>query len=119
MKLTIRAIHESLPAIKKIIKAEIPIKVAYAFHGITEQIDNNVKFFDDKRNDLIEKFGKKNKDGNMSVEAKSKEYKPFVKALNELLDLEVEFKFKPISIEDLNINLTTTEFMTVKHFFKQ
>lgn len=119
MKLTIRQIHESLPAIKKIIKAEIPIKVAFAFNGLVEQVDNNIKFFEEKRNAAIEKFGSKNKAGQMEVKSKSPKYKPFIKAINEVLDLEIDFDFEPVQVEYLEFNLTTEEFRTVKHFFKQ
>lgn len=119
MKLTIKQVTNCLPAIKKIVNAEIPIKVAFAFNGIVEQIENNIKFFEEKRNDLIEKYGTKDKDGKIQVKPKSSKMKPFWKDLNELLDLEVDFDFEPVSIETLEFNLTTAEFITVKHFFKQ
>jgi len=103
MKVKLGQIVNSTEAMNKIatqpMKAAISFSVAKNLKAISEEL----AIFEQSRGDLIRKYGKKDDEGNVSIEPNAKGMEGFQKELGELLNLEVDLNgFKKIKLSNLS-----------------
>lgn len=97
MKITNGTIYESQGALNKLSNADLPIKTAYAVKKNVDAIKKQIAFINDRRNELIRKYGKDDKIDTEDKEAVAK----FVNDFNEVLGIEEEIEINTIDVEQL------------------
>lgn len=106
MKITIYELISVLAIEEKISSLKLPIKAAYRLSKILARAHEEQKFFQEKFQEIIQKYGEKDaegklistKDGNISLQKDKIE--DCSKELDELYNLEVELPNYSFSIED-------------------
>ena len=86
-------------ALRKIVNSDLPIKMAFELSSIVDDIENQLNKFEKFRISLFEKYGTKDKKGNISVEKDN--LKSFNNEMDDLLNAEVNINIKPIKIDDV------------------
>ena len=85
-------------ALQKLVNADLPIKTAFKLSNIVDDIDVQLKKFEDFRISLIKKYGSETENG---FEVSPEKINEFEKEFNELLQLDVDFS----DIEAVNVDL--------------
>jgi|TARA_R110000744_G_scaffold375199_1_gene488517 hypothetical protein len=103
MKVKLLQIVNSVEALNKLsqqpMKAVTSFEVARNLKNISEEL----AIYEQSRGDLIRKFGKESKDGQIGIEPNTKEMKDFQKELGDLLNIEVDLNgFKQIKLKHLS-----------------
>jgi len=94
---------------EKLLKAELPVLAAYKLKKITSIVQDEQKKFEELRQELVKKFAKKNKKGEICKNADGiysvdkEKTSDFLKELESLLQVEVEVP--KIKILDLGENI--------------
>lgn len=82
-------------ALNSLASQEVPMKTAYKFKSILKLVAEELKKYDELRNELLNKYGDKDPDGKLVVDEKNnvkfseENLKLFGQKLTELLDAEV------------------------------
>lgn len=97
MKLTNRVVFNSVEALNKLNKLELPVRTAYAVKKNIDALNVQIKFINERRNELINKHGK---DGTIKSED-VKAVNAFMTDFQQLLDIEEDIDVKAISIDEL------------------
>ena len=98
----IQKIHTALSSIRN---KKLPIKVSFVLSRNLKKMDDVVHDMDEKRNELLNKYGEKDvngmlavgENGNVRIEDPTK----FMDELNEMLDTDVEITLDTISEADI------------------
>ena len=103
MKVKLVEIVNSTEAMNKIaaqpMKASVSFKVAKNLRALGEEL----AIFEQSRGDLIRKYGKEDKEGNVAIEPNTKGMAEFQKELNELLNVDIDLNgFKKIKLSQLS-----------------
>jgi len=84
-------------ALRKLVKADLPIKIAFELSNVIDDIDLELSKLESFRVKLIKKHGKPTEDGGMDV---PKENMPmFNDEFIELMNVDVDIKIKPVDID--------------------
>ena len=103
---------------------ELPIKLSYAFSKNITKIDSELTVYNKERQKLIEKYGEKDKEGNLKTKEDGTinilDIDSFNKDLKEILEIETEVDIHVIDLENINadINITPGELMVIDYMFK-
>ncbi len=97
MKLTNGTIYAAQNALGKLSNADLQIKTAYAVKKNVDAVKKQIAFINDRRNELIRKYGKEDKIDTEDKEAVAK----FVNDFNEVLGIEEEIEINTIDVEQL------------------
>ena len=97
MKITNGTIYAAQSALDKLSNADLPIKTAYEVKKNVDAIKKQIAFINDRRNELIRKYGKEDKIDTEDKEAVAK----FVNDFNEVLGIEEEIEINTIDVEQL------------------
>ena len=103
MKVKLIQVVNSSEAFGKI--AQQPMKAAVSFKVAKniKKLSDELSVFEQSRGDLIRKFGKEDKEGNVAIEPNTKGMAEFQKELNDLLNVEVDLNgFKKIKLSQLS-----------------
>lgn len=114
MKATLAQMVNSVDTIKKLTKAELPIKLAFRFISLTKQIDEKLKVFEEARVELIKKYGIPTEDGGVRV---AEENVPaFNSEYSSLLSEQVELDIQKISLDAFpeTLTLSATELVQIE-----
>ena len=88
-----------------IIKKRLPVKMAFILSRNIKKMESVVQDVDDNRNRLMEKYGEKDKDGNLVVEDNGNvrivDARNFMGEFNEILSTDVELTLDKISRKDI------------------
>lgn len=99
MKLKISQIVTMQQPIQKLMQENMPIKAAYRLSRIANIIDQEMQTIEQKRAELVKKYGEDNGEGNYKV--KPENLTIFYNEYQNLLDEEVDLNISPIQIEML------------------
>jgi len=91
MKLSLAQIKNAEPVVAKLLNVELPIKVSYRFTRIAKAFAEEIKYFEDSRMKLFDKYGVDQEDGTRKI--KDEYQQQFFADLTSLLNEEVDFKF--------------------------
>jgi len=92
-------------ALRKLSAAPVPLRVAFKLKGIQAKVDQELKKFEECRQQALEKFGKKDAEGKVqtkpdgTVEFEPDQLKLFAAEFNDLGHTEVEIGF--VKLEDV------------------
>jgi len=76
-------------ALKKLVNADLPIKIAFSLSNVVDSVDEQLRKFEDFRINLIKKYGDETEKG---FEVKPENVGIFENELNELLQLDIDIK---------------------------
>jgi hypothetical protein len=94
-------------ALRKLVNADLPIKIAFQISSVIDEIDVHLQKFEEFRIDLVQRYGEKTDNG---IEVKNN-IEEFNKEINDLLNAEVTDTVQPIdmdtflSIDSVNISV--------------
>lgn len=114
----------SIGVLSKLTNMELPIKLSYAFSKNITKIDRELTVYNKERQKLIEKYGEKDKEGNLKTKEDGTinilDIDSFNKDLKEILEIETEVDIHVIDLENINadINITPGELMVIDYMFK-
>ncbi|MDU5106540.1 MULTISPECIES: hypothetical protein [unclassified Clostridium] len=114
----------SIGVLSKLTNMELPIKLSYAFSKNITKIDSELTVYNKERQKLIEKYGEKDKEGNLKTKEDGTinilDIDSFNKDLKEILEIETEVDIHVIDLENINadINITPGELMVIDYMFK-
>src|SRR5690606_21842484 len=99
MRIKVEELVASLQPLKTLFNKEVPVGIGFHLSKTIKTIEDNIKFYDESRNNLIKKYGEELDDGSFNMPIESKD--DFQKEFRGLLDSEVEINAEPISISKL------------------
>lgn len=109
MKIKIVEILNSTKVLEKISKQDLKVgnaKLGYLLYKNIQNINKEIRYFEEAKNKIINKYGKKDKAGNYLVDAngniKFKDNNSVEKELNDVLQLEVDCDINELSLEEVN-----------------
>lgn len=115
MKITLGELLNGKPALEKLVNLEISIKTAYKLSRIINKLNNELQNFEDQRQKLVSKYGEPEENGNVIVTQENME--AFSNELNELINLEIELAYEPVSLEELgDVKMRASELMLIDKF---
>lgn len=93
-----------IQALNALIGEPLPVKTSYALAKIAKTVSDKQKAYEDARNALVKKYGEPAKDKNGKetggTTVKEKNMEPFLKELNELIEMEEEYKIEKVTLEE-------------------
>lgn len=106
IEITLKEIMQSTDLFNKLLDKECKAKVAYWIAKLVTEINKEYTIFNDTRKKLIEKYGKRDEEGNLitindNFELQEEYIQEFNEQINELLNETVELNINPIDINDL------------------
>lgn len=107
IEMTVQEMLNSVSILKTINEKKMPAKTAYQFARIVREVNNELQSFQQTRNKLVERFGKKDeggkliedKDGNVTIFPEQEEI--FKREANELMNSKIKINCEQISLEDI------------------
>ena len=108
MKLKIKEVLECIPVLKKLVNFSLPAKASYNIMRNMKKIEHEIKPFEESRMKLVEKYGKENEEGKISVTEEN--LQSFYVEIASLFEEEIEVDVRTIKIEQLeDAKLTPNE----------
>lgn len=96
MNLTYETINNIRPALTKLSKLDLKAAEAVKFARLLGKIESELRYFEETKIALFEKYGEKNDGG---YEIKNENREAFLKEYRELCNTEVELEFEKIAIK--------------------
>lgn len=124
MKLSNEKLVNSMGVLSKLTNMELPIKLSYTFSKNITKIDRELTAYNKEREKLIEKYGEKDKEGNLKIKEDGTinilDIESFNNDLKEILEIETEIDIHVIDLDTINtdINITPGELMVIDYMFK-
>jgi hypothetical protein len=105
--------------LRKLANQEIPLRTAFALKGIISNVSNELKKYDEVRNEALQRFGEKDETGQLIVDKDSnyqlspENRKLFVDEMNNLISTTVNVG--SVSVKDLGDKcaLSASELITL------
>lgn len=124
MKLSNEKLVNSIGVLSKLTNMELPIKLSYTFSKNITKINRELTAYNKERGKLIEKYGEKDKEGNLKTKEDGTinilDTESFNNDLKEILEIETEIDIHVIDLDTINtdINITPGELMVIDYMFK-
>jgi len=99
MKLTLKEIYNSQGPLQKIISFEMDTKGKYWVAKHAKKLFSEIKTIDDRRIEILKKYGKKNKNGFEIQASDTENMKKFTDEFGALLEEEIEVNIQKIKFE--------------------
>ena len=100
MKIKLATIRGGIESFKKLLTANLPIKLAYSLSKSVKKLEGEVKIVEEQRIALLKKYGTSpDEKGNVTVLPENIEF--FVKDFNGLLEVEVDIDITPVKLSEL------------------
>jgi hypothetical protein len=94
-------LYNSVGTLNKVLEEKMPLKTTTKIHSLIKEINNHLKNSESTRTELLQKHGRKNKNGEYNVPDSKKE--KFMEELNStLFEKEVELYSPLLKIEDFD-----------------
>ena len=116
---------ESKDSLKKLNTAEgLPFKTALSIAKDIKEIDEVLQVYENKRRELINKYGKKDENGELIIKDNNIEltdHTAFVSEFNALTMENVDIEVKKIAIDDLEnvTNMTPNDINNISFLFDE
>ena len=101
MKITLGKVVQAVEPLQKLFNESMPIKTTFKLKKLTQEINDNLKIYDESRNTLLKKYGKEDKDNEGVYIVQPKNQEALDKEHQELIDTEITLAFEPISADIL------------------
>ena len=126
IELKIGQLLDSIETLKQLSGEPLKARVAFIVARIIKETDAEVTNYNETRTNLINKYGKKNEDGSLAVDAQNNvQFDPadapaFNTELNELLNTTITLTADKIKMDDLeNLEFTPAEILTLEPFIEE
>ena len=121
IKMRLKDMLDTVGTLRGIASKELRGRAAYNIAKIMKQVDNEFTLFNEARQKVVDKYGEKDENGNLKINADTNEYifadknlEAVTKEINEILDSEVELNANKLTIDDLeDLKLTPTEMASI------
>jgi len=115
-------IEEASVVLKDLLNADLPLKQSYKFYQLSLKLEPIYKLILDKKKPIIEKYGKKQKDGTFNIPNDNREN--FFKEISKIYEEEIEVEFDPININELMdhsdvIKISAAKLMSISWLFNE
>lgn len=116
MKITLGKLKSSEQGLSKLSNSALPINLAFRISKLLKEVTKELIEIEEFRKKLVQKYGKDNGDGNISVEQENID--AFVQEFNVLLGDSIEIAFEQIKATELppEIKLTPIEISQLEDF---
>lgn len=127
-KIKLGNLKSILDNMDKLTEVSLPIKISYNISKLVANLVSEYNIFEENRMKLIQRYAKKDDkgevitDSNNVVEIENNNIKDFNNEINELLNIEIDIKFKKISVSELsksNVNIPPKVLCGLDMFFKE
>lgn len=108
IEMTIREMISSVSALRNISEKKMSAKTAYQFARIIREVENELKSFQEARNKLIERYGKKDENGkiledeNGNVVIFPDKKEKFDEEADDLLKTKIKINCEQVMLEDIS-----------------
>lgn len=113
-------LYNSVGTLNKILEEKMPLKTTTKIHSLIKEINTHLKNSESVRTELLEKYGKKNKNGEYNVPDNKKE--AFMDELNTtLFQKEIELYSPLLKVEDFNENflISASDFSLISYLVEE
>lgn len=105
MKIKNRMMVAILNGIPEIKRKQLPIRIGFAINKNITTLDQIAKAYEEERVKIIDKYGKKDENGQI-IKRDDGEYvltdrKGYAEELNELLDIETDIQVHTVTLEEI------------------
>jgi hypothetical protein len=95
--------------LRKLVNAELPIKLAFQISSMVDEIDTHLQKFEEFRIELVKKYGDETENG---IEVKNN-IDEFNKEINDLMNVEITVNITPVDMDVFmnidNVNLSVAD----------
>jgi hypothetical protein len=118
MKVTLRQPVEAQGALIKLLTNELPIKASFVLKSLVKQTASEYATYELERVTLIKKHGTPNPDKPDVFDFEPAKLEAFKTDMDTLLDIEIDMKYEPISVELLgdDVKMTAVEMAALDAF---
>lgn len=125
---TMSDILEFRKGVNNFLTLKLPLSIAYKLNKMNNEVEKEVEFYQDKFNEIIEKYAKIDENGNTvfsedgtQIMIQDDKIVECNTAIEELLELEVEINNYGLSIDNFgdNIECTTEEVAAIAPFLDE
>ena len=103
MKITVRELIDAKKSIEKVLAKDLPFKLSYRLSKIAKKLMSEFKLIEKTRNEIIKKFGAKNKEGQIGIKEGSSGMVKFKEAWKEFGGEELTLSVDKIPQECLEL----------------
>lgn len=109
MKITLAEIKSLEKSLSKIFDKDLNIKIAYRLGKLLKKMSDEMNLLEENRIKLVKKYGKQTEDnGQFAVDPDKTQ--DFYNEINELMQVEIDIDFEPISLEEFgDIKLSASD----------
>lgn len=126
IEMKLKDVLDSMPVLKQLGERQLRGRVAYNIAKIMKQVENEFNLFNDARQQVIEKYGEKDDNGELKINEETNEYvftpenlKSVSEELNMLLDQSVSINANKIKVEDLDtLGFTPVEMVAIEGYIE-
>jgi hypothetical protein len=117
MKIRLIEIKMIESSINKLMETNLPVKTAYRLSKLLKDVSSELQTLEENRVRLVRKYADVKEDTpEQEVKVPKDKVEPFQNEFNELLQTEVEIKFDPVSISDLEeVRLTPIDILRLEN----
>jgi hypothetical protein len=110
-------IYSSVPVLNSILQMELPAKASMKVVSLVTELNKQLQQAEEFRVNLVEKYGKKNKENNFVVDDKKKE--EFIKEFNEFLEKDVQVFSELLEISDFgdSFKISPAQLSSIQYLF--
>lgn len=120
MKLSNSKILDSVAALSKVSKMDLPIKVSYAIAKNITKVENELKIYNIEKQKLIEKYCCKDEHGNLTISEGCQE--EWTRDIEALASIEVDIDIHKFHVEELinsGCSMSPGEFMNIEYMIEE
>jgi len=119
MIVTLEEILNASEGLKKILSADLPIKLAYRLGKYVKILNKELTNYEERRMDLIKKYGEPNDNGS-EYKIKPENADKVMKDMMELHSIEVDLDVIPIKLSEIeNVKLSPIDISNLDKFIKK
>lgn len=107
MKIKLGEVTMIQQGLMTLVNQQLPVKLSYKLGKLIKIVDDEVQEIENKRIELVKKYGVKNEEDN-TIKVPDDKQDGFMQEYTDLLNLEIDVTFEPISISELPDDLKIT-----------
>ena len=113
-------IINSIPAMQELMSQKMKISTSYKLKKIIDEVNEISKSFEDSRKEILEKHATLSEDETQYTFAGDDSRVTYEKELSVLLDDEIVFDFKTISVDEMaDMEITMSGYETIEWFITE
>ena len=125
MKLTNKQIINSIDSLKNLSSKELDVKTSFIIAKNIKAIDEISDIFISEKMKLVNKYGTKDKEGNLkvddngAVEIANNNLKEWNRSYAKLLEIENEVDIQKIKLSNLDIKVSAQELLAIEYMIEE